>query len=92
VSKAGYARGATVNGSGKASVQKFPWLHTFLANLKRMLLGPYHRVSPKHLDSYLAEFNYRVNRRWLEANLFDRLIVAAVGCKAVTYRELFSRP
>ena len=88
VAKAGYAHEAAVTGSGKAAVQKFPWLHTFIANMKRMILGTYHSVSPKHLDGYLAEFNYRTNRRWLEANLFDRLIVAAVGSKAVTYREL----
>jgi transposase-like protein len=88
VAKAGYAHEATVTGNGKAAVQKFPWLHTFISNMKRMILGTYHSVSPKHLDSYLAEFNYRTNRRWLEASLFDRLIVAAVGSKAVTYKEL----
>ena len=88
VAKAGYAHEATVTGNGKAAVQKFPWLHTFIANMKRMILGTYHSVSPKHLDSYLAEFNYRANRRWLEASLFDRLIVAAVNSKTVTYKEL----
>jgi len=88
VAKAGYEHEATVSGSGKAAVQKFPWLHTFIANLKRMLLGTYHSVSPKHLDGYLAEFDYRANRRWLEPKLFDRLVEAAVGAKAVTYREL----
>ena len=77
-----------MTGGGKAAVQKFPWLHTFIANLKRMILGTYHSVSLKHLDSYLAEFNYRTNRRWLEASLFDRLIVAAVGSKAIIYKEL----
>ena len=29
-----------------------------------------------NLDDYLAEFNYRANRRWMEANLFDRLVVS----------------
>ena len=88
VAKAGYAHEATVTGSGKAAVQKFPWLHTFIANMKRMILGTYHSVSPKHLDGYLAEFNYRTNRRWVEPSLFDRLIDAALGSKAVTYKEL----
>ena len=40
------------------------------------------------MDNYLSEFNYRTNRRWLEANLFDRLIQAALESKAVTNREL----
>ena len=88
VAKAGYTHKATVTGSGRAAAQTFPWLHTFIANMKRMILGTYHSVSRKHLDGYLAEFNYRANRRWLEANLFDRLIEAAVGAKAVTCKEL----
>ncbi|MBI1825132.1 MAG: IS1595 family transposase, partial [Planctomycetes bacterium] len=37
---------------------------------------------------YLAEFTYRANRRWIEASLFDRLIVAALDTKAVTCKEL----
>lgn len=88
VAKAGYAHEVTVTGSGKAAVQTFPWLHTFIANMKRMILGTYHSVSSKHLDGYLAEFNYRANRRWQESKLFDRLVEAAVSAKAVTYQEL----
>ena len=88
VAKAGYCHDATVTGSGKVAAQTFPWLHTFIANMKRMILGTYHRVSAKHLDGYLAEFGYRTNRRWLEASLFDRLIAAALGSKTVTYKEL----
>ena len=88
VAKAGFGHEAKVTGGGKVAVQTFPWLHTFIANMKRVILGTYHSVSPKHLDNYLAEFNYRANRRWLEANLFDRLITAALGGKAVTYKEL----
>ena len=56
--------------------------------MKRMILGTHHWVSHKHLDDYLAEFTYRADRRRLEANLFDRLVVAALGSKAVTYKEL----
>lgn len=86
--RAGYKHQATVTGGGKAAVQTFPWLHTFIANMKRMILGTYHSVSPKHLDNYLAEFNYRANRRRLEATLFDRLIQAALDSKAITNKEL----
>ena len=88
VAQAGYQHKATVTGSGKKAVLKFPWLHTFIGNMKRMILGTHHHVSPRHLDSYLAEFTYRANRRWMEGRLFDRLLVAAVSAKAVTYRQL----
>ena len=40
------------------------------------------------MDDYLAEFTYRANRRWLEARLFDLLVVAALDSKAVTCKEL----
>ena len=86
VAKAGYEHDPIITGSGRKAVQTFPWIHTFIGNMKRMILGTHHWVSPKHLDDYLAEFTYRTNRRWLEANLFDRLVVAALDTKAITYK------
>ena len=53
-----------------------------------MILGTHHWVSHRHADDYLAEFTCRANRRWLEATLFDRLVVAALDTKAVNYKEL----
>ncbi|MCP4640120.1 MAG: IS1595 family transposase [bacterium] len=88
LARVGYGHKAIVTGGGKFAAQTFPWLHTFIANMKRMILGTYHSVSPKHLDNYLSEFDYRTNRRWMEANLFDRLIRAALDSKAITNREL----
>lgn len=88
LARAGYAHEPIITGSGRQAVQTFPWLHTFIGNMKRMILGTYHSVSPKHLDAYLAEFIYRANRRWMEPNLFERLLVASVGGKPVTRRQL----
>ncbi len=53
-----------------------------------MILGTHHWVSHKDVDDYLAEFTHWANRRWFEANLFDRLVVAALDTRAVTYKEL----
>ncbi len=88
VAKAGYEHEPIITGSGRKAAQTFPWIHTFIGNMKRMILGTHHWVSHKHVDDYLAEFAYRANRRWLEANLFDRLVVAALDSKAVTYKDL----
>ena len=88
VARAGYEHEAIITGSGREAVQTFPWIHTFIGNMKRMILGTYHWVSHRHVDDYLAEFTYRANRRWLEADLFDRLVVAALGSKAITYKQL----
>ena len=86
--KAGYQPKAIVTGSGKKAVERFPWRHTFISNRKRMILGPYHAVASKHLDGYLAEFACRGNRRWLQADLFERLIVAAVGAQPCPCKQL----
>ncbi len=56
--------------------------------MKRMILGTDHSVSPQHLDRYLAAFVYRANRRWIEGNLFDRLVLAAVNAKPLTLNDL----
>lgn len=88
VAKEGFEHMVVPLGSGKAASQKFPWLHTFIGNLKRMILGTYHSVSHKHLDNYLAEFTFRGNRRWNEANLFDRVIAAMINAKPVTGKQL----
>ncbi len=90
LAKAGYSHEAIKTGGGTRAVQTFPWLHTFIGNMKRMILGTYHSVSPKHLDAYLAEFTYRANRRWMEAKLFDRLVVAAVTANPISYRQLIT--
>lgn len=88
VAKAGYEHEPIITGSGREAVQTFPWIHPFIGNMKRMILGTYHSVSPKHLDRYLAAFAYRANRRWQEANLFDRLVIAAIDAKPLTFKEL----
>jgi len=88
VAKAGYEHEPIITGSGREAVQTFPWIHTFIGNMKRMILGTYHSVSRKHLDRYLAAFTYRANRRWKEANLFDRLVIAALDAKPLTFKEL----
>jgi len=88
VAKAGYEHVATVTGGGSKAAETFPWLHTFIGNMKRMILGTYHSVSRKHLNHYLAEFDYRANRRWGEQGLFDRLVIAAVSAKPLTFKKL----
>ena len=41
--------------SGREAVLTFPWIHTFIGNMRRMILGTHHWVSHKHVDDYLAE-------------------------------------
>jgi transposase-like protein len=54
------------------------WVHIAISNAKRNLLGIYHSVKATHLQSYLDEFCYKLNRRGLKS-IFERLIVASVN-------------
>ena len=39
------------------------WIHRILANAKTWLLGVYHGLRRKHLQAYLDEFVFHINRR-----------------------------
>jgi transposase-like protein len=67
------------------------WLHTIISNAKSYVLGTYHGLDKMHLQRYLNEFCYRFNRRFFEAELFDRLLLACTEAKAITYQNLIVR-
>ncbi len=82
---------------------KFEWVrgdvHTntlegFFSIVKRGLIGVYQRVDTKHLDRYLAEFDFRMNtRQRLGINDAQRARLAVIGGKGkrLTY-ETTNRP
>ncbi len=74
--------------SGKGANAALSWIHILASNSKAFLLGTFHGVGRKHLQSYLDEFCYRFNRRRWEGELFDRLITACANSSGVTYSEL----
>jgi transposase-like protein len=65
-----------------------PWVHIAISNAKTFLLGTYHGVSHKYLQTYLDEFCYRFNRRTWEPTLTERLLSACSVAKPVTLAEL----
>lgn len=71
------------NVKGDATGKVLPWVHTMISNAKRSLLGTHHMVSKKYIQDYLDEFCYKVNRRYYEENLFDRLLIA---CASINYK------
>ena len=69
-----------VTGGGKASTKlpQFRAVNTFLGNLKRALDGTYHAFDfAKYAHRYLAEAQYRFNRRFNLRSIFSRLLRAA---------------
>ena len=69
-----------VTGGGKASagLPQFRAVNTFLGNLKRSLSGTYHAFDfAKYAHRYLAEAQYRFNRRFDLRSILARLLRAA---------------
>ena len=54
---------------------------------KRAVVGSYHRVSAKHLDRYLDEFEFRFNNR-KNAYLFRDTLTRLVQAEAMPYEKL----
>jgi len=64
------------------------WLHIIIGNAKAYVLGTYHGLGFKHLQSYLDEFCYRFNRRFLQCEIFSRLLCAAASSTTLKFAEL----
>lgn len=81
VTVSGAAHERTVTGGGHASVklQQFRAVNTFLGNLKTAYSGTYHAFDfAKYAHRYLAEAQYRFNRRFDLSSILKRLLIATV--------------
>jgi transposase-like protein len=58
---------------------------------KRGLIGQYHKLSAKHLQRYLTEFEYRFNRRD-DADVFIETVRRLCGFKPLRFADLTSDP
>ena len=70
-----------VTGSGRVAAQhpQFRWVNTLLGNLKTAITGTYHAIKfHKYAQRYLAEAQYRFNRRFDLRVILTRLLGAAV--------------
>jgi hypothetical protein len=50
-----------------------PWVHVVISNFKSYVLGTYHGISRSYVQEYLDEFCYRLNRRFWENQIPNRL-------------------
>lgn len=64
------------------------WVHTLIYNVKSFLLGTYHGLGKRHLQSYFDEFVFRFNRRFWPEQLFPRLVCAVVASNILDYDDL----
>jgi len=71
---AGYAHLPREMSTGADIDEWLPWSHIVLSNFKRWTLDVFHGVSPRHLQAYLDELCYRLNRRERREDIFRRLL------------------
>jgi transposase-like protein len=88
IEMAGYPHIPIKTGSGKKSCTIFKWVNTILGNVKNSISGTYHLIRAKHIPRYLAEFEYKFNRRYNLKSLFTRLVIAAARTTPMPYRLL----
>ena len=90
VKDAGCSHQVIITGSGPASVRipAFKWVNTALGNIKSAIVGTYRAISSKHVPRYLAEFEYRFNRRYDLAAMMPRLGYVALRTPPMPYRLL----
>ena len=68
----------TEKSSKESTEETLKWVHILVSNAKRNLLGNYHKIKGKYLQLYLDEFVYKLNRRYFEDRLFERIVTANI--------------
>jgi transposase-like protein len=87
---AGCSHQPIITGAGRKAVltPAFRWVNTTLGNIKNAITGTYRAIGKKHVPRYLAEFEYRFNRRYDLAAMMPRLGYAATRTPPMPYRLL----
>ena len=90
VRDAGCIHNPIITGGGRLSGKHpiFKWVNTMLGNVKNSMLGTFHAIREKHVPRYLAEFEYRFNRRYDLPAMIDRLSYVALRTPPMPYRLL----
>ena len=90
VTSAGCRHVPIVTGSGRKAAQHptFNWVNTLLGNIKTALTGTFHAIREKHVPRYLAEFEYRFNRRFDLPSMIERLAYVALRTPPMPQRLL----
>ena len=90
VTEAGCTHTQVKTGGGAKAAKKpaFKWVNTTLGNIKSFLTGTYRAIREKHAPRYLAEFEYRHNRRYDLGAMIPRLAYVAVRTCPMPYALL----
>ena len=88
--KAGYDHSRTVVNdiAHPQKLDRFRWVNTVLSNLKTATSGTFHAIRRQYLHRYLAEFQYRFNRRSNLPDMLARLAYVAVRTTPRPYADI----
>jgi transposase-like protein len=85
---AGYHHERRVEGHRRRAKEILPQIHVVFTNLKAWIRGTFHGVSKKHMHRYLAEFEFRFNRRGNEFGILGALLTQAARSEPWPYARL----
>lgn len=63
-------------------------IHTVIHQLKSWLRSTYSWVHQDHMDKYLNEFSFRINRSIFKQTIFHSLVSRMMICKPLTYQMI----
>ena len=66
----------------------FRWVNTVLGNLKTAIRGTCHAIRRPYVPRYLAEFQWRFNRRFDLRGMLDKLAAAAIRQAPTPYQAI----
>lgn len=72
----------------KSNAPDFFEINTIIHQLKAGLRSVYSWVDERHIERYLSEFSYRLNRSIHKQTIFDNLINRMIKCKPVDYKSI----
>lgn len=91
VTKAGCGHQPIVTSRAPEQAEKIPafrWVNTVLGNVKTAIHGTFHALRRPYVARYFAEFQWRFNRRFDLAGMFDKLLRAVVAAKPTPYAAI----
>ena len=62
--------------------------HIIVSNAKAFIDGTFHGLDSKHLQRYLDEFCYHLNRRWLLTSFFPNLLCVCIKFGRISNYEV----
>ena len=68
--------------------RNMPQIHIVIHLIKSWIRTIYSWVHPEHIDDYLSEFSFRINRSIFKESIFHKIIERVVIGKHISYKEI----